>query len=44
MRLTFRPHNRKNRKSVGFMARMSSPTGRRVLSRRRAKGRDKLSI
>jgi large subunit ribosomal protein L34 len=44
MRLTFRPHNRKNRRSVGFMARMSSPTGRRVLSRRRAKGRDKLTI
>lgn len=44
MRLTFRPHNRKNRRSVGFMSRMSSPTGRRVLSRRRAKGRDKLTI
>jgi len=36
---TFNPHNRRRKKTIGFRARMSSPGGRRVIKRRRQKGR-----
>ncbi|MEZ4812364.1 MAG: 50S ribosomal protein L34 [Caldisericia bacterium] len=44
MRTMLSPHNRKKYRTSGFRARMKTKSGRDVLSRRRRKGRKRLSI
>ena len=38
-RLRYNPSTLKRKRSAGFMARLRSPTGRKILKRRRMKGR-----
>ncbi len=40
---TYQPKKRKRAKTHGFRVRMKSPGGRRVITRRRQKGRRKLA-
>ena len=44
MSFTYNPKKRKRAKTHGFLVRARTPGGRKVLLRRRRKGRSKLSV
>ncbi len=44
MKRTWQPKKLKRLRKHGFLTRMSSPGGKKVIANRRAKGRSKLSV
>lgn len=44
MKRTFQPNNRRRKKAHGFLVRMSSKGGQKVIKARRQKGRKRIAL
>lgn len=43
MKRTYQPHRKRAKRKHGFLKRMASPTGKKIINARRRKGRKKLT-
>jgi large subunit ribosomal protein L34 len=44
MSITYKPKKRKRKRTHGFRARQKTKTGRKILAKRRKKGRKKITV